>query len=389
MDRVQGAVTGVLAGRLRAIFRCKTLGAVHEIPSQDSQRAWVMVTEEDVIWAYRLCLNREPENAGVIQAWIKSAGDRRDLAQGIINSDEYRAKSGTLHQSPFWHYHGAFDPVVLIEKFARRGIVPSSAHVTNFLGVKIRPTFFPGILSGQCGIVQPPPIPANWHADISEWGSCLRALDLSGDRFVMLELGCGWGCWMNNLGVAAKSLGKQIRLYGIEADAEHAEFARQALGDNEILADEFVLVRGIAGKSAAIALFPKFEAGVNWGGSAIINPSAAQLEYASSSGEFVQVPIIDIADLLKVERLVDLIHVDIQGAELDLLTEVFTLLCEKVRYIFIGTHSKQIEAGLFDLFLRSGRWKIEMERSVMFKLVDGVPVVVADGVQAWRNSQLE
>jgi len=193
---------------------------------------------------------------------------------------------------------------------------------------------------------------------------------------------------MNNLGVAAKSIGKRIKLYGIEADSEHFDFARQALSDNEINADEYVLSHGIAGKSASIALFPKIESGINWGGSAIFNPSAQQLKDVGASRRYARIPVLDIEKMVKSEKVVDFLHVDIQGAELDLLTEIYDLLCRKFRYVFIGTHSKQIEAGLFDLFARKGIWKLEMERSAIFKLVDGRPVVIGDGVQAWRNTSV-
>jgi FkbM family methyltransferase len=344
-----------------------------------------MVTKEDVIWGYRICLDREPESESVVQEWMRVAENRRYLAQAMINSDEYRSKFGASSQSPFWHYHGSFNPLPVIEKFAKKNIKPSPVHVTNFLGVKIRPEFFPKILSGEAGKVQPLPIPANWHSDIAEWGSCLRSIDLSGDRFVMLELGCGWGCWMNNLGVAAKSVGKRIKLFGIEADTEHLRFARLALTDNEMSGEEFTLAQGIAGKSSSVALFPKLESGINWGGSAIFNPSSEQLKEVDRSDRYVRIPVVDISNFISDEEIIDFVHVDIQGAELDLLTEIFELLCQKVRYIFIGTHSKQIEAGLFNLFTNSTPWKLEMERAAIFTLVDGTPFVSVDGVQAWRN----
>jgi FkbM family methyltransferase len=347
-----------------------------------------MLTEHDVIWAYRLCLDREPEGESVIQEWIKNANDRTSLTRELIFSDEYKARYGDL-RSPFWHYHTSFDPVALIRGYSRRDLKPSPDHLTNFLGVKVPPQVYPPILSSRVGTVEPPPLPANWHADIAEWGSCLRAVDLSKERFVMLELGCGWGCWMNNLGVAARSKGKEFRLYGIEAAEEHLGLARQALSDNGISDSHFKLVNGIAGKSASIALFPKVQSGAtNWGGTAIFDPSAEQLEGARRSGDFVSIPIVDIAGLLKDEKFVDLLHVDIQGAELDLLREVFDVLCEKVRCVVIGTHSKAIEAGLFDLFLADKRWGCEMERGALYAIKDGWPGLIVDGVQTWRNSRL-
>ncbi len=348
-----------------------------------------MISNDDVIWAYRLFLDREPESEAVILEWIGKTGSRAELAQLFASCDEYKGKHQEIVQSPFWHYHSSFDAVGLIRRHAREALQASPLHVTNFLGVRIRPEVLPDLLSGQAGVVEPLPIPANWHADIAEWGSCLRALDLSKNRFVMLELGCGWGCWMNNLGVAAKFSGRKIKLYGIEADDGHLRFARQALSDNKISGDEFDLVSGIAGKAASIVLFPKIESGIDWGGTAIFSPSKQQLKDSEETGKYIRIPVVDIESLLRNEPVLDFLHVDIQGAELDLLTEIFELLCGKVRYIFIGTHSKQIEAGLFDLFARQNTWKLEMERPAIFQLIDGRPVVTVDGVQAWRNRSIE
>jgi Methyltransferase FkbM domain len=354
-----------------------------------------MMTRDDVVWAYRLYLDREPESEYAIQFALKTFSNRKDWIQSIQHCDEYKKKAAqigtdsSLEQNPFWHYTSDFDAIGMINKYAKIHNRPSPSHVTNFLGVKIRPAFFPNILANQIGTVEQAPIPANWHADIAEWASCLRSVDLAGDQFVMAELGCGWGCWMNNLGVAAKSAGKKIKLYGIEADQEHLGFARASLKDNGITEDEFVLTQGIVGKTGSIALFPSIESSINWGGTAIFNPSRQQLSEAVTSGKYVPMPVIDLGALVKDEKRLDLIHVDIQGAELGLLTEIFDFLCAKVRYIFIGTHSKQIESGLFDLFSSNNSWKLEMERPAIFQLLDGRPVIKVDGVQAWRNSNFD
>lgn len=363
-----------------------------------------MLTVEDVVWAYRLYLDREPENDNAIRFALQNYSNRQSWIQSIKNSDEYKNKTVEINlnlnldlnlpdpgpiPSPFWHYISTFDAIETINKYTKAKTNPSSSHVTNFLGVKIRPEFVPNILADRVGTVESAPIPANWHADIAEWASCLRSVDFSGDRFVMLELGCGWGCWMNNLGVAAKSAGKEIKLYGIEADQEHLRFARSCLDDNGITEKEFVLSQGVAGKAGSVALFPSIESGINWGGTAIFNPNSQQLSEAVDSGKYVRMPVVDIGDLIKDEEKLDFMHVDIQGAELGLLTEIFDLLSTKVRYICIGTHSKQIEGGLFELFLSNSAWKLEMERPAIFALVDGRPVVQVDGVQAWRNSTFD
>lgn len=184
----------------------------------------------------------------------------------------YGVEPKAQSSSPFWHYSTDFDAIGVIEKFAKKQNLPSSAHVVNFLGVKIRPDFFPNILSDKVGTVEGIPIPANWHADIAEWASCLRSVDLAGNQFTMMELGCGWGCWLNNLGVAAKSTGKKIKLYGIEADQGHIHFARLALNDNGINEFEYNLSLGIAGRAKSVALFPTIDSGINWGGKQFLIP---------------------------------------------------------------------------------------------------------------------
>lgn len=349
-----------------------------------------MLLKDDVVWTYRLYLDRDPESEVVIEYALKNYRNRNLFVQAVKNSEEYKKKNGTVStaQSPFWHYSTEFDAIGVVKKYAKKLNSSSPCHATNFLGVKIRPEFFPNILTDKVGTVEDVPIPANWHADIAEWASCLRSVDLSGNQFTMMELGCGWGCWMNNLGVAAKSIGKKIKLYGIEADQEHLHFARKALNDNGITETEFNLSLGIAGKSDSTVLFPTIESGINWGGTAIFNPSKKQLNEALSSGKYTKMPVINIEYLLKNEKKLDFMHVDIQGAELDLLTEIFDLLSKKVGYIFIGTHSKQIEGGLFDLFMSNDLWHLEMERPAIVKLVNGRPKVVVDGVQAWRNTAL-
>jgi FkbM family methyltransferase len=348
-----------------------------------------VLIEDDVLWAYRLYLDREPENKLAIQYALKNYADRKVLVHSLLNSDEYINKFGKIKQNPFWHYACSFAAIETISKYAKKHIKSTHGFITNFLGVKIRPEFLPAILADRAGTIEARPVPANWHADIAEWASCLRSVDLSGDKFIMVELGCGWGCWMVNLGVAAKAAGKKVMLYGVEADQHHLQFARSALGDNSLLAKEFVLMQGIAGKSNSVALFPAIESGINWGGTAVFNPDRKQLKDAVASGKYVQMPVVDIEALVKEEVKLDFMHVDIQGAELQLLTELLDMLCRKVRYVFIGTHSKQIEAGLFDLFLGTGGWKLEMERPAIFGLIDGKPVVTCDEVQAWRNCSFD
>ena len=135
-------------------------------------------------------------------------------------------------QNPFWHVQASFDPVEVMKRYAAPYLEPSPRHLTNYLGVKIDPAVrqllrtanefripvYPELLKDRAGTVEPMPSPNNWHADIAEFGAALRAVDLSKDTFTVAELGCGWGCWLNITGVAARRAGKKVFLIGIEGD---------------------------------------------------------------------------------------------------------------------------------------------------------------------------
>lgn len=52
------------------------------------------VTAEDVRWAYRLMLSREPENFDIILEGIKNFASVDELVDTIQASEEYRGRRG-------------------------------------------------------------------------------------------------------------------------------------------------------------------------------------------------------------------------------------------------------------------------------------------------------
>jgi len=57
------------------------------------------VTKEDVVAAYRLFLNREPENEEVVYRWLSSASSLVQLREGFLNSIEYTQRNYALMTS--------------------------------------------------------------------------------------------------------------------------------------------------------------------------------------------------------------------------------------------------------------------------------------------------
>ena len=290
--------------------------------------------------------------------------------------------------SPFFHYNSMIDCLAIICRHAVPNLLPSKEYLTNFLGAKIDTKVYPPLLAGREGQIEPIPIPANWHADISEWAAAFRAVELSGSRFSMIELGCGWGCWMINTGCAARRMGKESRLTGIEGDQEHIAMAKSALAANGFNPEQYRVVHGIAASESGFALFPVADdASVQWGSEPIIGASAEFMSRAVASGKFIQLPLVGLRDAAGGVERVDLLHIDIQGGEYAFLNSSISSLNEIVAYVLVGTHSRQIEGRIFDLMLSNG-WRLEIERPALCQLNEHGPHVTVDGVQAWRNMRL-
>ena len=257
--------------------------------------------------------------------------------------------SPPLPSSPFFHYNAAFDPQEVMRRHAVPDLQPSPRYLTNFLGVRIDPKFFPTILGGLAGKIEGVPIPANWHADIAEWGAALRAVDLARGSFTVIELGCGWGCWMNNIGVAARRAGLEVHLIGVEGDEAHIAFAREACAVNGFSPDQVSLRRGVAAPTGGVALFPKQEqGGVIWGLEPIFGISEEERDTARQSGEYDELPMIALGELAEPYRRIDLLHIDIQGGDADFIKGCLPVCEEKVAYLLVSTHSRQIEGRIIE-----------------------------------------
>ncbi|HEY0369205.1 MAG TPA: hypothetical protein VGC85_06385 [Chthoniobacterales bacterium] len=292
------------------------------------------------------------------------------------------------NHSPFFHYQTTFPAEELIRRHAVPDLKPDAAHRTNFLGVRINPKFVPAILQGTENTVESVPIPANWHADIAEWAAALRAVELAQSRFTMIELGCGWGCWMNNTGVAARRLGLEVELIGVEGDAAHIGFAHEACATNGFASDQIHLYRGIAAAQSGVALFPRqTHGGTDWGLAPVFGANEDQRAAAARAGTHDELPLVALAEIIGARAKIDLLHIDIQGGEADLIARCIDLLCDKVAYLVIGTHSREIEGRIFENLLQS-KWLLEIERPAIFNLTPAGPHVTVDGVQGWRNPRL-
>lgn len=288
-----------------------------------------------------------------------------------------------LHDA-LWNWSCAFDAEALMARFHVTDQTPEPGIIRNFLGTRITPAIYPQILAALAGSVEPRPAPGNWHADIAEWAAALYSVEQARDRYRIVELGCGWGCWIVNMGVAARSLGLEVDLAGVEGDRNHLQNARDTLALNGFGAGDYRLWHGIAGPRPGKALFPDPAAGTaHWGAEPVFHPDAATLARAARDSN------VQILDCVTLEELgggrpIDLLHIDIQGGEADYVAGNAAAMARLVKRVLIGTHSRAIEGRLMEHFLDLG-WRLEMERPALTELVDGRPQIRIDGVQMWAN----
>jgi hypothetical protein len=341
------------------------------------------VTRNDVTEVFRIMLGRKPESEAAIAAHSQAAS-YRDLVLNVASSQEFQQRT---NNSPFYVYNSLIDAEAIIRSHANPQARPVPGFYTNYLGVKILPKYLPEGLGGTEGKLEEIPIPGNWHADLAEWAAALRAVDLARGTFRMAELGCGWGCWMNNAGVAARRRGLNVELIGIDGDRGHIGFAMECCEINGFARDQVKILHGIAAAHDGIALFPNQEVpGVSYGLQPIFDPSPEIRQAAMASGHFSELPVIGLSKMIA-ERRLDLLHIDIQGGEADLIHSCRKILREQVAYIVVGAHSREIEGRIFEDLLGDG-WLLEIERPAILTLTASGPKIRIDGLQGWRNAGL-
>ncbi|MDR3494369.1 MAG: class I SAM-dependent methyltransferase [Ancalomicrobiaceae bacterium] len=338
-------------------------------------------TEEHVSAVFKALLGRLPESRTAIDTHVM-AQDLEALILSISGSLEYQLRT---RPGPLWNYTAIFDPIPLILKYEKPDRTPVEGHRVNYLGVAVNVDRFFQALKLANGL-EPVPIPSNWHTDIAELSAVLRAVDQAGDEFSMVELGCGWGCWMNISGAAARLAGKRPFLIGIEGDEGHVQFAYEAMATNGFEESQYKLFRGIVAARSGKVFFPRQDtAGASWGLEPIFHPDAEKATELRESGAFDELDAIPLAEVMAERNRIDLLHIDIQGGEAGLIRETLPLLKEKVAYLTIGTHSRLIDGAIIDILGGDGGWSLEIERPTVFTIHNDQLITQIDGVQGWRN----
>jgi hypothetical protein len=241
------------------------------------------------------------------------------------------------------------------------------------------------------------PVPDDgFHAEAPEYVAVADSVRRAGSRYCIAELGAAWGPWIGLGGVMARNRGvKEIELIGVEALPARFELMCRHLAVNSLRPEEgnettlgAVTCRLVAGAATAARTevwFP--DAAITDLGSAISDSDSGR-DYRGRRVHNLRVEGYPLSEILRDAR-VDLLHVDVQGAELELVRANLDLLARQVSGMMIATHSRVIEGGLIELLYERG-WQLELEKPCRVAWRPQPPSQEAmtelDGCQYWRRN---
>ncbi len=331
---------------------------------------------EGIIWAYRLLLEREPNNEQAVMFHEAEHYSVSTLRTAFRECAEYRAAHSTTALLA-----ASAAVIARFEPFCDKPAPTGSWH--DFLGVRTRCSFLPDAYMAISGIVQGPPGSANGPIhDLPEWIGTLQSVLEAQSQMTVVELGAGWAPWLVASANAAARIGiHDVRLIGVEGSSGHVAYMRQHFIDNGVDPDAHALHHAVVGSYDGIAHFPKLLEPNNTYGSQASDAS-------DDSPDMEDVSCITLQTLLEPVLRVDLLHCDIQGAEAAVFRHGQEIVDKRVHRLVIGTHSRDVEADLLNLFGSLG-WVLEAESVCqLVQTKDGMFSLAVDGTQVWRNPKI-
>lgn len=225
-------------------------------------------------------------------------------------------------------------------------------------------------------------------AELAEWEAMLDAIEEANGRLTMIELGAGIGRWVVHAVAALRRYRPELkyRFVAVEAEPTHYRWLKQHIRTNRV--HRWSRAGSCKAIEAAVSARPGrdtffFGRPREWYGQALVRP-----ENRTDSLPTTEVRTVTLSSLLEPLGSVDLIDLDIQGAEVEVLTEAAPAL-GRVRRIHVETHSSAIEEQLPSVLAHAaGDWRLE----IAIPIGDRRPTALGEadfgggGVQVWRNA---
>ena len=219
------------------------------------------------------------------------------------------------------------------------------------------------------------------------------------EEFIAIDLGAGWGRWLANAAYAARATGRSYRLVGVEAEPMHFAWMVQHLQEAGIPSDRCRLIEAAVSNTSGECWFYVGKPG-SWYGQSVVpdgqlastsdSPFPLGVEISHNRETIRRIRKVSFEDVLGELQRVDYLQLDVQGAELDVLSANPRLLDERIKHINIGTHSQDVEAGLRAIFERLGwvsQYDIPLKSRLLLRTKNGEAreAQFGDGVQIWHN----
>jgi FkbM family methyltransferase len=258
------------------------------------------LTREHVVWAYRLLLDRDPENDDVIGPKLAGSRDTSELRRHLMTSAEFRNKN------PDFAYTN--DPTVVLKDIAPgvRLFLDLSDHVIGL-----------NILRGL------------YERDEVAFA---RGLLKPGD--VALDVGAHIGFFAMHM---AAAVGPNGRVYAFEPFDANADLLERSIMENQF--DDRVLFRRAAvGAAAGVALLTFPMETLNSGGAYLLRDGTAPL----AGNVKKEVPVVAL-DALDIRRPVRFVKMDVEGAEPQVVRGAERILQEDHPTILSELHPVQLD----------------------------------------------
>ena len=258
------------------------------------------LTREHVVWAYRLLLDRDPENEDVIGPKLAGSQTTAELRHHLITSSEFRVKN-----PDFAHTN---DRTVVIKEIAPgvRLFIDLSDHVIGL-----------NILRGR------------YEQDEIQF--VRRALRL-GDSAI--DVGGHIGFFTMNM---AAAVGPEGRVYAFEPLETNANLLERSIVENGF-GDRVRFQRAAVGAAPGTATLTFPEETLNSGGAYLLRDGSAPL----TGNQKKDVPLVAL-DALELRRPIRLIKMDVEGAEPQVLRGAERILRDDRPVILSELHPTQLE----------------------------------------------
>lgn len=289
----------------------------------------------------------------------------------------------------------------IIKKFSTFTASTNSDHYTDGFGVRTLYECVPFVNPSTLNVKRLEfPVPDDgFHAEAIEYVALTDAFHRSclGGSFCAVEIGAGWGPWITAAGVIARQNGcKEIKLVGVEASLDRFPLMCKHLKMNDLRPADYSnedmqhgnvftrLFNGAVWTHDGVIWFPESDV-ADMGAAATTSNEATDYRGAKSKNR--SVPCRKLDTLLQDLGIIDFMHIDIQGAEFDLLKDQIDWVSNNVKVLMLATHSRSIEGHLIELLFEHG-WQLHREKPCRVDWSKNCSLVgrtIVDGSQYWIN----